>query len=381
MFVLAHFAHHLLTALPVPLLPFIRNDFNLDYTQSALVVSAFSLAYGVSQLPAGWLADRVGPHVLITVGILGVAVAGVLVGLSQTFIMLLLCLVLMGLAGGGYHPAAASAITSSVGPAKRGRVLGIHLIGGSGSYFLAPIVAAAIAAAWGWRGPFLGLAVPAAVIGIIFYFSLRRPSDVSQVPDVGFEHFEEEQPPAGYLRRLVPFMIMTVFTSGMVISAQAFIPLYAVDYFGVSESTAASLMAVIYSAGLWAGLLGGYISDRVGRIMLILVTIFIASFAIYLLNVVPMGLGFGVLLLVLGIANYARMPMSEAYIVDLAPKRYRSTVYGIYYFGVMESGAVFAPLVGFLIDRFGFHTCFTVASVAIVAVTLICSVFLWRGRD
>ena len=105
-FVMAHFTHHLLTALPTPLLPFIRSDFNLDYTQSALVISAFTFSYGIGQLPAGWLADRIGQRVLITIGLCGVAVAGLLVGLSNTYTMMLGCLVLMGLAGGGYHPAA-----------------------------------------------------------------------------------------------------------------------------------------------------------------------------------------------------------------------------------------------------------------------------------
>ncbi len=59
-FVLAHFGHDVLTTLTVPLLPFIRNDFVLDYTRAGLVVSSFSLTYGIGQLPAGWLADRAG---------------------------------------------------------------------------------------------------------------------------------------------------------------------------------------------------------------------------------------------------------------------------------------------------------------------------------
>ena len=60
LFVMGHFSHHVLTTITVPLLPFIRNPFALDYTQSGLVVSAFTLAYGFGQLPAGWLADRLG---------------------------------------------------------------------------------------------------------------------------------------------------------------------------------------------------------------------------------------------------------------------------------------------------------------------------------
>ncbi len=124
---LAHFIHHLLTALPVPLLPFIRNDFALDYTQAGLVVSAFNLAYGIGQLPGGWLADRIGPRILITIGICGVALAGILVGLSQTYIMMLVFLALMGVVGGGYHPSAAPLVSASVEVKNRGRATGFPL--------------------------------------------------------------------------------------------------------------------------------------------------------------------------------------------------------------------------------------------------------------
>ena len=92
---LAHLAHHLVTALPVPLLPFIRDEFALDYTRAGLVISAFGIVYGASQLPAGWLADRIGARLLISAGIIGVAVTGLLVGLSQTYLMLIIFLVLI----------------------------------------------------------------------------------------------------------------------------------------------------------------------------------------------------------------------------------------------------------------------------------------------
>ena len=147
----------------------IRRDFALDYTQSGLVISAFTLAYGIGQLPAGWLADRIGRRVMITVGISGVGVAGLLVGLSQTYMMMIVFLVLMGVAGGGYHPAAPPLISTSVEPKHRGRALGFHVVGGSASYFLSPLMAAAIATTWGWRGSFIGLAAPTILLGIVFY--------------------------------------------------------------------------------------------------------------------------------------------------------------------------------------------------------------------
>ena len=378
---LAHFSHHLLTALPAPLLPFIRDDFALNYTQAGLVVSVFSLSYGIGQLPAGWIADRIGPRIMITVGICGVALVGLLVGLSQTYVMLIALLALMGLVGGGYHPSAAPMISASVEPRNRGRALGSHLIGGSGSYFLAPLIAAAAAATWGWRGSFIGLAVPTMIFGITFYVLLGRRAKMSKTQQTITNHHDETPSPPGYLRRLVIFIILNTFTQAITFSTIAFIPLFLVDRFGVGEGTAAAFLSIVYSAGLWASPLGGYLSDRLGRVPVTLATCLITGPVIYLLNLVSYSLGIGALLLIIGIVMYIRMPASESYIIGQAPERHRSMVYGIYYFAGMEAGGILTPVMGSFIDRFGFYSSFTIASIAVVAITLICSVFLWGRQD
>ena len=154
-FIMAHFGHHLLPALPGPLLPAIRSEFDLTYVRSLSSPTVFALAGGAAQLPSGWLADRFSPVILIGIGTIGVALGGILVGVSQTYIMLLVCLLLMGLVTGGYHPASTPLIVASVKPEQRGRALGLHLIGGNSSFFIAPLVAGPILAVWGWRAPFL----------------------------------------------------------------------------------------------------------------------------------------------------------------------------------------------------------------------------------
>jgi MFS family permease len=377
LFVLAHFAHHLLLALPTPLLPFIRNEFNLSYTQSSLVTSSFNFANGIGQLPAGWLADRIGQRILITIGICGVAAAGILVGFSYGYIILIAFLVLMGLMAGGYHPAAAPLISTSVASNKRGQALGLHQIGGTASFFMAPLIAAAIAATWGWHSVFIALGIPAMVLGIICFLVLRqRGKDIKigkSAPVVG----DKEALPRGYRRNLVFFLALTIFAWGTANSITPFIPLYLVDHFGVSMATAASLTAISASAGLWASPLGGYVSDRTGRIPIILGTCLIAGVFVYLWNAVSYGIGVFALLAFIGINQYLRMPVAESYIMGQTPARRRSTIYGIYYFAQMETGVVFAPLMGLVIDRFGYHVGFTGASIIAVAVTVICSVFLW----
>ena len=380
LFILAHFGHHLLTALPIPLSPLIRNDFNLDYTKTGLVVSAFTLAYGVGQLPAGWLTDRIGPRIIITMGICGVAVAGLFVGLSYTYAMMIACLIVMGFMGGGYHPAAPPIIAASVAPEKRGSALGLHLIGGSASYFLAPIVAAAIAVNWGWRGSFIGLAVPAMIFGIVFYLVLGRIE--SRKGKAGQTVIAD---PAGLskpgrVRRLVIFIILSTSLNTIVFAVASFTPLFLVDHFSVAEGTAAAAMAFLDSAGLWASPLGGYLSDHWGRVPVIVAICLAAGPVICTVNAIDSSTGMYAILFVLGILYFVRMPVSESYIVGKTSVKNRSTILGIYFFSGMEGGGVLTPVIGYMIDRFGFHASFTAAGVAMIAITLICALFLRNHR-
>lgn len=380
LFVLAHCAHHLLTALPTPLLPMIRTHFILDYTQSGWLISAFSLAYGIGQLPAGWLADRIGPRLLITMGICGVAVAGFSIGLSSTYVMMILLLILMGLLGGGYHPSAPPLIASSIEPNNLGRALGVHIIGGSASYFLSPLIAVGIAAVWGWRSPFIFMAVPTMIFGIVFYRLLDKPVGVYGKNSDTIRNNGDVQPAAGGYRHLVVVIILSTFASAILVSTISFIPLLLVDNFGVGEKTAAALLSLIYSGGLWAAPVGGYLSDRIGKIPIILAACFLAGPIIYLFNLFPYGIGTWILLLSLGICLSVRMPVVESYIIGKTLERNRSTILGIYYFSAMESGGLLTPVMGNLIDRFGFSPSFSMAGAILFSVTLICSFWLWGNR-
>jgi MHS family proline/betaine transporter-like MFS transporter len=306
-----------------------------------------------------------------------------MVGLSHAYILMVLCLICMGIAGGGYHPSAPPLISASVAPEKRGFALGCHVIGGSASFFLSPLIGAAIATAFGWRSAFVGLAIPSILFGIVFYRVLGKLDPSADQGRSTKETKAESVFSRNFYRRVIPFVVLTTLTSATMTSTFSFIPLYMVDQFKIAEKTAAAMMAIIYSTGIWAAPLGGHLSDKVGRVRIMLAICILTGPAIFLLTIVPYGngFGFGALLLVMGVILMIRMPVSEAFLVSEVPDRYRSTFLGIYYFSAIEAGGVLTPVMGTLIDRYGFYTSFSLAGAFLVLVTLICGYFLLRNRN
>ncbi|MBN2242665.1 MAG: MFS transporter [Acidobacteria bacterium] len=380
-FIMAHAAHHFLTALPTPLFPAIRDEFKLSYTKASLVPMSFAIAGATGQLPAGWLADRVGPKLLIAIGTIGVAIAGILIGFSRSFIMLISCLLLMGLLSGGYHPAATPLISASVKPQHRGRALGLHLIGGNSSFFIAPIIAASISSIWGWRGAFFTLAVPTIMFGLVFQLFLGGKTSRAHVEGVKQKINEEKPPQPGYKRRLTAFLTMIIIGGGAGMSILSFLTLYMTDELGASNELAGGLLAIVFSSGLWAGPLGGYLADRLGSVKIVIATGIMDGIIIYALNFVTLGPTLYVVLFLQGLNMAVRMPVTEVFIMSQAPARNRSTIFGVYYSTMQYTGAIFTPVVGHMIERWGFHFCFAATGTVVLIVAAVISFFIYDAKD
>ncbi|MFW5717360.1 MAG: MFS transporter [Spirochaetota bacterium] len=393
----AHFSHHVLTAMLVPLIPFIRYEFGLSYAQSGIVNSAFTIAYGIAQLPAGWLSDRIGPRYLLLVGITGVAVAGAFVGLSPAFGLLLVGLLAMGIAGGSYHPAASAVIAKVVAPGRRGRAMGLHIVGGSSSHFLAPLIAAGLVALVGWRGSFLALSAPVAVLGVVLFGMIHRRLEQSERD--GANDLERQtgtgaanaspQPSAngtqtageagrGVMRRphhvlgLTIFLVLTGFIGATTATLIPFVPLYLVDVRGVDERLAAGFISIIYGAGFFAAPLGGWLSDVLGRTRVMTIIGLLTAPVIALVVVAPFPIALGFLLLGMGVLLFTKMPTAEAHIASEVSERYRTTVLGIYFFSGMEGSAILTPMLGAAIDRWGFRTGFLSLAAVMAAIAIVC---------
>ncbi len=385
-FVMAHAAHHFLMALQQPLFPTVRDYFKVQtYTEASFIPVSFALASAIGQLPGGWLADKFGPVFLIMVGTLGVALAGVAIGLSQNFVMFLIFLMVMGLLSGGYHPSATPLISASVDPKIRGRALGIHLVGGNSAFFVTPIIAGGIVAAFGpdlgWRLSFEILAAPTIVFALIFWWYLTKRGGRAHVEAIKRSIPDMKPPQPGYKRRLIAFLAIMIIGGGVTMSVVPFLTLYMTDDLGVPASIAGGLMSITFSSGLWAGPVGGFFGDKIGSVKVIIATGLIGGVLLFSYRYVSYGWSLYLLLWLQGLFQAIRMPVTEAFIMSQAPGKHRSKIFGIYYSTMQWTGAIFALPGGVLLDKFGFHTMFTWAGIAVFCAAIVNAFFIWDARD
>jgi FSR family fosmidomycin resistance protein-like MFS transporter len=383
LFMVAHFGHHVVGAMLSPLLPMIRDDLHLNYTEAGLIVSVFSIVGGAAQLPAGWLADRIGTRPMILISVSGVAVGGLLIGLSHTYGMLLVLLGITALATGGYHPSAAAAISSFTPEKLRGRALGLHLIGGTSSFWVTLLVVAPMAMAWTWRVPYIVLSIPVMVLGVILFFLMgrRNKADAREASlSRAKEPITETGPVKIRWRVFLPFLALTVGTAMIMQSVGAYYSLFAKDELGVSSSGVVLLMAISPFVGVFIAPLGGYLSDRFGAAPVVLGSALVAGPILFAMSKVGGVAVFAMLLVIIGVVNMARAPSAEAYFVTQIPPKRRATILGIYFFAGAELAGVMTPLAGRLLDSYGFGPVLVGAAIAQVALTVICSFALRSAR-
>jgi MFS family permease len=379
-FFLAHFFNHIVGALVVPMLPFIAHEFNMSATQTGLVITAFSITTGLSQLPGGFLADKIGPRNMVTISICGIGLSGIFIGLSNNLVFMLIFLVLLGVFGGGYHPSVPPLLAASVPPAIRGKAFGFHVVGGNAAYFLAPLLGAGIAAIWTWRGSFISLAIPALIFGIIFYVLIGKIAvKTVQEQPVKTADAVPDRHRVGKSSQIALFILLTSLVSALSASAVSFLPFFTQERFAVSAAAAAVYVSVYNSSGFWASPVGGHLSDRIGTIPTILISCIVAGPFIYLVTVAPFGIAFMIALMVWGALITMRMPVTESYIMNTVNPRRISTILGITYAASQHGTGILAPLLGYLIDNSGYVVAYQIVAVLSLVVTLIVGTMLWRS--
>jgi len=85
-------------------LPLIKSEFDLNYTQSGLLVSSYTIIGAFGSLITGYVGDRIGRRFILSWGFLLASVALVLCALSYNYWQLFLSLIILGAGISAFHP-------------------------------------------------------------------------------------------------------------------------------------------------------------------------------------------------------------------------------------------------------------------------------------
>ncbi|MEI9805781.1 MAG: MFS transporter [Pseudolabrys sp.] len=176
----AHFVSHYYILLLAPLLPFVRADYAVSYTQIGLALAAFNVVSTVLQTPVGFLVDWLGARILLIMGLLIGASAFMVAGLVDSFWMLVAMFALAGVGNTVYHPADYALLSHHVPADRIGQAFSIHTFAGMLGSAVAPASLLMMQNVWGWRGAFIGAGVLGFAVAAILL--AVRESPVVQMP-------------------------------------------------------------------------------------------------------------------------------------------------------------------------------------------------------
>jgi len=379
-FAYTHASHDLCPALLGPLLPLIRAEFGLTYLQSGLLLSAYSITSGLSQLPGGWLGDRFSRHTVVALGLVGVSLTAIAVGLSSSYYPLLIILVIMGIFTGAYHPSAVPMLSDRFEAGRRGKVMGLHMVGGTFGFSLGPILGGLIADQLGWHFAFIILGVPALVAAPLAFRIFKRQerdkiveptSPISRDYDTQVNEAPLHTGISQVIRAVAIIVTLSFLTQFTVGAAIAFLPIYLVDKHSITPASAALLIGLLRGAGVIGSLLGGWLSDRLGRRNAIALVLVSSGPVFYLLTQLPFNWFFILVLAVLGMVGLMRQSTVQPFLMDNTPPHLRATIFGIYFGLTMEGMSLIQPVAGHFMDVYGIVDVFHFISLLSIALSLV----------
>jgi MFS family permease len=351
-------------------------DFGLPYGELIALALGGFIMFGAGSLPAGWLGDRWSRHNMMAVFFLGVGVATIVTGFTQTRGQLAAGLAAMGLFAAIYHPVGTAMLVSHA--ERVGRAIGVNGVWGNLGVAFAAIATGAVTQWFGWRWAFIlpgaaALAVGAAYLALVPPEANRSKRIVTHDADF---------PRAVIVRAFVVLALVTL-SGGVVFNATTValpkmiderLPQLAGSTLGVGI-----LVCAVYIVGAMAQLVMGRLIDRHPlKVGFLAVALFQAPllFAASQVRGWPMIAVLAALVFVV----FGQITFNDGMVARYADAEWRGRVYAVRYllsFGVAASAI---PLVAVMHAHGGFTALFEVLAVCGAVVTLGAAFFPYR-RD
>jgi len=362
----SHSLVHFFEGVLPPLIPLVMTEFATDYFHLGLVVTVFSYAFGFGSLPAGYLADKVGPRRLITFYLFGASVCCTGVLAVQSLLSYGILMGFIGMFCSTYHPASNTLISHAI--KEKGKGFGIHGIAGSLGVAVVPVLSAWMGTLMGWKAPhvlfgFLGIGVG------IFSLSIPRQPVVTKSPEI-------TETPANHSKK-IPYGSLIVFfisVTGVGLTYKGimtFLPAYMGEsvQVGFLQLDPVALGGTVATLALLSGAVGQYIAgfllDRRGAENLYLVALLFATAFVFL-----MARSLDMVLVISSILYaffyFATQPIQNYLLAKYIPRHRQGLGYGILFFMTFGVGSTAAAICGYLADKFGLRSVFYFVGICFI---------------
>jgi len=372
-FMLAHAATDGFSALFPPLLPLIREHFNLSYVKLGGVLTSYTFFGSLLQIPMGYLSYIIPSSTLMVTGLFWVSSGLLLATFSKNYWGLITSFSFAGMGTSTYHPLSFSFLSKFYGKETLGRVIGLHMGASSAAHLVTPLLVILLANRYGWSSPirvwcFYGM-LSAAVLWIVLR---KRAVEETQKTGKIFR--------LPFMSRSLVFFILFRFAwafswRGM----SVFIPIFLVETAHFSIKFATLYFMAMYLIELFARPMVGVYSDKIGKrkiiiiAELILCALFFLALTIFKAKLIVLFIIMG-----LGFVGGSLPVVAQTYVMEMIPDEQKERTLG-YFFTIHTIAATFAPLfVGVIADYFGLMYSFLVMTASI-GVGLIFLIFSKEG--
>jgi len=349
----AHFVSHYYILLLAPLLPFVRAEYGVSYTEIGFAFAAFNVVSTVLQTPVGFLVDWLGARILLIAGLAIGASAFTVAGLVDSFWVMVAMFALAGVGNTVYHPADYALLSHHVPSDRIGQAFSVHTFAGMLGSAVAPASLLLMQSLWGWRGAFvgagiLGLAVAAVLLAMHENPDAKitaAPRDADANVAVGWRLLLS--PPI--LLNLVFFVLLAMLSGGT--NNYSVVALGAL--YGTPVTTANAALSGNLLLSAIGVLIGGVLVVRTTRHGLV-ATAGLAGIALFIALVAQIDLGSLALVAAMSAAGFCSgviMPSRDMIVREVTPPGSFGKVFGFVTTG-FNIGGIISPLIfGAIMDH------------------------------
>ena len=346
-----HLLNDLMQSLLPALYPMLKAEFHLDYSQIGLITLAFMLTASLLQPTIGIYTDRKAQPYSLAIGMGGTLIGLVLLSFAHNYTSILLAAAFIGTGSAVFHPEA-SRVARLASGGRYGLAQSIFQVGGNLGGAIGPLLAAFIILPRG-QGSIIWFSLTAllammvlARVGMWYSAHLQM---VRTAPKAAAATAPVAQSRAAFFVFILMLLVFSkhVYTS----SITTFFTFYLIDKFHLTVQ-AAQVQLFIFMAAIATGVLvGGHISDKIGRRPMIWISI-LGALPFTLMMPYANLFWTGVLTIVIGLMMASAFPAILVYAHEVLPGRV-GLVSGMFFGFSFGLGGLGAAAMGRLADAYG----------------------------